>query len=277
MRNIFLMTMALLLGLMASAHTSFPKDDVKRLRKLITQKKMRTPLPVLMSDDQVCIDELYDMYRWDVQTAKLKADSIQKRHEENKFIQEHENWAGSSLLKSGKYHAVVRQIEREELRYDLYERECRIMANDRAAEQRPEPKGELLSVTYDSSGMSFNPDLPFTITKMDGDSALVTYSFKDFTFKVDGKYLSMMQEAIISEHLYQLHDNYDFKDWDLPDVPRIQMLDGQRWMFEAKFSDGTVISSSGMVPPAQNVEVIPKIYFDSVFPNSAAYKKRVAE
>ena len=266
MRNIFLMAMALLMGMTLSAQTLFHKDDVKRLRKLITQEKVRTPLPMLMSDDQACIDELHDMYKWDAQTAKLKADSMEKRHEENIFIQGHENWAGSSLLKSGKYQAVVRKIEREELRHDLYVRECRIMANDRVADQRPEPKGELLSVTYGSSGMSFNPDLPFTITKMDGDSALVTYSFKDVTFKVESKYLGMMQEAIISEHLYQLHDNYDFKDWDLPDVPRIQLLDGQRWMFEAKFSDGTVISSSGMVSPGLNVEAIPKIYFESVLP-----------
>ena len=84
----------------------------------------------------------------------------------------------------------------------------------------------------------------------------------------------MMHDAIISQHLYQLHGYYGFKDWDLPDIEKYRLLDGQKWNFEAKYSDGTVISSSGMVPAGLNVEVIPKIYFEAVFPNSDAYKKR---
>ena len=277
MRKFILLAMAVLMGVMASAQTERPKEEVKRLRKLIKKTNSRTPLPRLMSDDRSCVDELYDLPKWDRATAKLKDDSIQKRHEENIFIQEHQNWAGEYLLKSGKYHQVVSQILREELRYDMYERECRIMASEREADQRPEPKGELLSVGYSSSGMSYHPDLPFTITKTDGDSALVTYSYKNLHFKVDGKYLDMMREAIINEHLYQLHGGYYFKSWDLPDIPKDVLLDGQKWSFEAKFSDGTVISSSGMYSPEQNVGAIPKIYFDSVFPNSAAYKARMAK
>lgn len=274
MRYIFLI-MAMMVGMEACAQEQYHKDDVKRLRKLITKNKSRTPLPRLMSSDRECVDELYDLSKWDGQTAKLKADSIQKRHEENKFIQDHQDWAGPSLLKSGKYQRIVGQIEREELRYNMYERECRILAGERIADQRPEPKGELISVSYDSSGMSYNPDLPFTITKEEGDSALVTYSYKNLHFKVDGKYLDMMREAIITEHLYQLHKSYKFKSWDLPDIQKERLLDGQKWSFEAKFSDGTVIRSSGMIPAGLNVEVIPKIYFKSVFPNSAAYKARM--
>ena len=267
--------MAVFMGLMASAQTQYPKEEVKRLRKLIKQTKSRTPLPRLMSSDRVCVDELYDLPKWDAQTAKLKADSVLKRHEENLFIKDHQNWAGEKNLKSGKYNRIVSQIEREELRYNMYERECRILASERVADQRPEPEGELVSVSYDSSGMSYNPDLPFTITKLDNDSALVTYSYKNLHFKVDGKYLDMMREAIITEHLYQLHKSYKFKSWDLPDIQKERLLDGQKWSFEAKFSDGTVISSSGMIPAELNVEVIPKIYFKSVFPNSAAYKARM--
>ena len=73
MRNIILMAMALLMGMTLSAQTLFHKDDVKRLRKLVKQEKVRTPLPMLMSDDQACVDELHDMYKWDAQAAKLKA------------------------------------------------------------------------------------------------------------------------------------------------------------------------------------------------------------
>lgn len=265
--------MAMLIGMAASAQAQRPKDEVKRLRKLIKNTKYRTPLPRLMSYDQACIDELYDMAKWDGQTAKLKDDSIQKRHEENMFILEHQSWAGEKYLKSGKYLNVANMIEREEKRYDLYARECRIMASDREADQRPEPKGELLMVSYASSGMTYHPDLPFTITKTEGDSALVTYSNKELHFKVDGKHLDMMREAIITEHLYQLHSRYDFNSWDLPDVPKERWLDGQRWTFEAKFSDGIIIRSTGMIPPDLKVGVIPKIYFDSVFPNCPTNRK----
>lgn len=267
---------ALLISIAAYAQSQNPKEEVKRLRMLITQTKMRAPLPKLMSDDQACVDELYDLAEWDEQTAKLKADSIQKRHEENKFIQEHQDWAGEKNLKSGAYMKIVQMIEREELRYGLYEKECSILARNREADQRSEPKGELLSVSYGSSGMRYNPDLPFNMTKDDNDSATVTYSHKEFRFKVDRKYLDMMRDAIIKEHLYQLHSNYSIKSWDLPDIPKHILLDGQRWTFEAEFSDGTVIKSNGTAYPRLNVDIIQKIYFESVFPNSPAYKARKA-
>ena len=269
-----LLMMATFFVFMASAQTQ--KEEATRLRKLITQPKSRAPLPKLMSSDQACIDELYNLSKWDEKTAKLKADSIQKRHEENVFIQEHKNWVDEKSLKSGLYEEVVRLIEREELRYGLYEKECEISADNREADQGTEPKGELISVSYGSSGMMHNPDLPFTITKENGDSAIVSYSYMEHKFKVDRKYLDMMREAIIKENLYQLHSNYGFRSWDLPDVPKLIMLDGQEWTFRAKFSDGTIINSQGTANPQLDIDVIPKIYFDSVFPNSPAYKARKA-
>lgn len=276
MRKQSLLMIAILFGIAVSAQGQNPKDEMNRLRQLITQPKSRAPLPRLMSNDQACVDELYDLSKWDEQTAKLKADSIQKRHEENKFIQEHKNLAGEKNLKSGKYDEILRSIEREELRYALYEKECEISAANREADQRPEPKGELLSVSYGSSGMMHNPDLPFTITKENDNSAIVSYSYLEHKFKVDRKYLDMMREAIIKEHLYQLHSNYEFKSWDLPDVPKEILLDGQSWNFQAEFSDGTIISSYGTAMPGPDIDVIPKIYFESIFPNSPAYKARKA-
>ena len=268
------MMMAMFIVIATSAQTQ--KEEATRLRKLVTQPKSRAPLPKLMSFDLNCIDELYDLSKWDEQTAKLKADSIQKRHEENIFIQEHKNWVDEKSLKSGLYEEVVRLIEREELRYGLYEKECEISADNREADQRPEPKGELLYVSYGSSGMMHNPDLPFTITKENGDSAIVSYSYMEHKFKVDRKYLDMMRDAIIKEHLYQLHSSYGFRSWDLPDVPKLIRLDGQEWTFRAKFSDGTIISSQGTGNPKLDINIIPRIYFDSVFPNSPAYKARKA-
>ena len=273
MKRLILLAMVMLLGMGASAQMPYSRDGAKKLRKLLTQMKSRAPLPLLMRDDRSCVDELRDLAKWDEQTAKLKADSIQKRHEENQYIKEHRDWAGPKNLKSGLFDKIVSQIEREELRYDLYERECRILASERAADKRSEPTGELLSVSYGSSGMTYYPDLPFTMEKIDGDSALVTYSNKDTRFKVDAKYLGMMHEAIISHHLYQLHGYYGFKDWDLPDIPKYRLLDGQKWNFEAKYSDGTIIRSSGMVPAGLSVDVVPKIYFEDVLPNRDAYKK----
>ncbi len=276
MKKIIFLTMSMLMGMTVSAQAPLDKKEMKRLRNLIRKPQTRAPLPRLMCDDRSCVDELYDLSEWDAQTARLKADSIQKRHEENQFIREHEQWAGPYLLKSLKYYRAVQQIEREEMRYDLYAKECRIMAKNREADQRPVPKGELLSVSYGSSGMSYHPDLPFTVTTAEGDSALVTYSFRDLHFKADKKCLDRFREAIISERLYQLHGNYDFRSWDLPDIPKERMLDGQRWTFEARFSDGTVIHSSGMLSSGMNVGVIPKIYFDTVFPYSPAYRERKA-
>ncbi len=263
----------MLIGMGASAQAEFTQKEMKKVKSLLKLAKLSAPLPRLMTDDRSCVDELYDLAKWDEETAKLKDDSIQKRHEQNCFIKERCN----ALDEKGRAKAKValELIDREELRYDLYARECGILESNKKADQRPEPKGELLSVSYSSSGMMHNPDLPFTISKLDEDSALVTYSYRDFKFKVDKKYLDMMREAIMTEHLYQLHSGYHFRKYDLPDIPQHRILDGQEWSFEAKFSDGTVISSSGMITPQQNVGIIPKIYFESVFPNSKVYKARI--
>ena len=273
MKKYILLTMAMLIGFVAYAQTSFPKEEMKSVKALLKQAKLRAPLPRMMSEDLACVDECKEMPNWDAETVRLKDDSIQKRHGQNLFIKERVE----ALDKKSQEKAIemLLLIDREELRYNMYERECRVLTSNREADQRPEPKGELIYVSYGSSGMMHNPDLPFTITKLDEDSALVTYSYREFKFKVGKKYLDMMRNAIIAERLYQLHSSYNFKNWDLPDFPQHRLLDGQRWSFEAKFSDGTVISSSGMIPPGPNVDVIPKIYFDSVFPNSAAYKARM--
>lgn len=271
MKKSFLM-MAILISVGASAQSTFPKQELKRVKTLLKQARLRVPLPRLMSYDHICVDELYDLTKWDEETARLKADSVRKRHEENSYIKE--RFTALDERSKEQMATAMESIEREELRYDMYERECRILKNNRAADQRTEPKGELLSVTYGSSGMTYYPDLPFTISKIDGDSALVTYSHRDFKFKVDAKYLSIMRETIMAEKLYQLHGNYNFKSWDLPDIPKHRVLDGQKWWLEAKFSDGTIISSSGMIPPDLNVDAICNIYFKDVFPNSPAWKAR---
>ena len=45
MRKLVLLTMVMLMGWEASAQTPYPKDEVKRLRRLVTQTKSRAPLP----------------------------------------------------------------------------------------------------------------------------------------------------------------------------------------------------------------------------------------
>lgn len=267
------MTIAMLIGMGASAQTEFNQKEMKKVKSLLKLAKLSAPLPRLMTDDRSCVDELYNLAKWDNETAKLKDDSIRKRHEQNCFIKERCNALDEES--KTKVKRALELIDREELRFDLYARECSILESNKEADQRAEPKGELLSVSYSSIGMMHNPDLPFTISKLDEDSALVTYSYRNLKFKVDKKYLDMMHEAIVTEHLYQLHSGYHFRKYDLPDIPQYRLLDGQEWSFEAKFSDGTVISSSGMITPQQNVDIIPKIYFESVFPNSNAYKARM--
>ena len=268
-----MMTIAMLICIGASAQIEFTKKEIKKVQAMLKQAKLRAPLPRLMTDDRSCVDELHELSKWDSETAKLKDDSIQKRHEQNLYIKERCNTMDEES--KTKVERALQLIDREELRFDLYARECSILESNKEADQRAEPKGELLSVSYGSIGMMHNPDLPFTISKLDEDSALVTYSYRNLKFKVDKKYLDMMHEAIVTEHLYQLHSGYHFRKYDLPDIPQYRLLDGQEWSFEAKFSDGTVISSSGMITPQQNVDIIPKIYFESVFPNSNAYKARM--
>ena len=69
MRYIILI-MAMMVGMEACAQEQYPKEDVKRLRKLITKNKSRTPLPRLMSSDRECVDELYDLTARRMEDAK---------------------------------------------------------------------------------------------------------------------------------------------------------------------------------------------------------------
>lgn len=248
-----------------SAQAQFPKGEIRRAVKLLQKERARVPLPRLMSTDRDCIREMYDLTEWDLTLSQLKADSIHKRHAENMFIQERVAAIDTTKV-SAKMAYAMKMIGREELRYALYERECEKMARDRVADARTAPKGELLSVSYNSIGMRYHPDLPVTIAKEGADSARVTYSRHNISFNVGRKYLDMMHETIIRERLYQLHSNYNFRSWSLPDIPEQRILDGQRWTVEAQYSDGTVISSSGMMSSGLNVNAISRLFLDTILP-----------
>ena len=83
-----MMTIAMLICIGASAQIEFTKKEIKKVQAMLKQAKLRAPLPRLMTDDRSCVDELHELSKWDSETAKLKDDSIQKRHEQNLYIKE---------------------------------------------------------------------------------------------------------------------------------------------------------------------------------------------
>ena len=103
-----------------------------------------------------------------------------------------------------------------------------------------EPEGELLSIEYTHSGtmagyiyegrVKQNPDGTFVLTAMKENYGPL------FQKQIGKEAVDTFRLIIIEEKMYKYKEHYR---------PNMQVLDGEGWHFEAKFSDGTSIYSTG--------------------------------
>ena len=102
------------------------------------------------------------------------------------------------------------------------------------------PEGELVSVEYSRRGTMARAEFEGSVER-DSSGAFVLTAMKDhygplFEKKVDAEVMRHFRQIIEEEKMYKYKESY---------TPLMRVLDGWRWSFSAKFSDGSVISSHG--------------------------------
>ena len=233
------------------------KDDIKLVKQLVNNPSQRKPLPSIMTDDSICNDFVYIMEKMDESVIESMLDSARTRQKENNFLDEHIDL----VLNSEQAAAFREKMIREKLRLDYFVEEYDILKDNRRAEQREMPESELVYLYYSMSGMMNYPYMPASITRMSEDKAIVKYAppYYEKSFETSADYLQELREIVRDEKLYQLHGSYRMRTCKLPDFyEQIEILDGMSWSFEAKFADGTTISSGGERYPQQDVYKIQK-------------------
>ena len=102
------------------------------------------------------------------------------------------------------------------------------------------PEGELVSVEYSRRGTMARAEFEGSVER-DSSGAFVLTAMKDhygplFEKKVDAEVMRHFRQIIEEEKMYKYKERY---------TPMMRVLDGWRWSFSAKFSDGSIISSHG--------------------------------
>lgn len=258
MRN-WLIVMILLLGMQTYAQTSFDKKELKMVAKKVKNPKLRRPVPLLMTDDHVCHDQIMLLSKMDDSQLQLLTDSVKARQEENAYLKER---VASAVKSQDAAMEFIVKADREEQRYLYFMSEIDRVKADKAAFNRPAPKGNLVSLEFDHSGMRYYPQYPTIITYEKGDSASVVFGRMKTPVSIPCDVVKKLQDIIAQNELYRLLRSYDFLIVPLPDFPQERMLDGMRWLLNIKYSDGFEMSSSGDYIPLEALHELEKVLND---------------
>lgn len=256
----------------AIAQETYPKSELRQVKKMLKRPSARCPLPEPLSTDERCASYVFGMKKNCEVYLRLTADSIEARMAENEFIRSRLPYV--KVKKDLKVDFDV-MADRERLRADCISREARYLKLLSDAAARPAPQGELLSLEYRWSGMANHPFLPFKLTKTEGDSALVEYGYQQIKVLLADSLRTGLEKIFRDERLYHLGPYYVWQRIDLPSFPRQQVLDGEHWSLDARFSDGTRISSSGDIPPDHELSALERYYDRVIVPEIQKKRQRV--
>lgn len=102
------------------------------------------------------------------------------------------------------------------------------------------PEGELVRVEFSRHGTMARAEFEGCV-EQDSTGAFVLRAMKEtygplFEKRLDAETMNRFRQIIEEEKMYKYKERY---------TPMMRVLDGWRWSFSAKFSDGSVISSHG--------------------------------
>ena len=102
------------------------------------------------------------------------------------------------------------------------------------------PTGELISVEYTENGTRAGNKYYGSVERQENGTVILKAMKQNYDSiiekKVDAEVLTHIQNVIKEHKMYKYKEKYR---------PILQVLDGYSWSFEAKFSDGQKIYSSG--------------------------------
>ncbi len=262
MRKLFLILCLMSSCFYAKAQQNFSAEELQQVDKLLKSPQLRKPLPYMMSSDQRCYDAVFELAKLDDARMKLLADSMRIRYEENEFLLPRIKYVVKDTVQRRR---TTQRVEGEQLRYKCFTDECRLIEANRLAEQREEPKAELIYVKLSISGMAHNPRMPMSIEKGEDDYDIGKTGWKEAPCKVSKDALRQVGELLAKGKFYKLHPSYEFHRVNLPNIPMVEMLDGEHWSLVFMYADGTRISSSGSHRPEQELGELEKL-LDELIP-----------
>ena len=256
MRKITLILFLLACAFQVQAQQTYNAEQLKQVSQLLSKPSLRKPLPRMMSNDRACSDAIYQLEKLDAQQMRLLTDSMKARYEENVFILP----AIKEVVKDTvQRRRTTRSVEYENLRYKCFTEECNRIENNRKAEQRTEPQSELVYVYLSISGMANNPKMPMSIEVGEEDYDVGKTGWRETPCKVSKEALKRIHQLFSEQKFYQLHPSYEFRRINLPEIPMLEMLDGEQWSLIFMYADGTRISSSGSIRPKQSLNDLEKL------------------
>ena len=256
MRRITFILFLLACVFQAQAQQIYNAEQLKKVSQLLSKPSLRKPLPLMMSNDRACSNAIYQLEKLDAQQMRLLTDSMKARYEENVFILP----AIKEVVKDTvQRRRTTRSVEYENLRYKCFTEECDRIENNRKAEQRTEPQSELVYVYLSISGMANNPKMPMSIEVGEDDYDVGKTGWREAPCKVSKEALKRIRQLFSEQKFYQLHPSYEFHRINLPEIPMIEMLDGENWALIFMYADGTRISSSGSRRPKQSLYDLEKL------------------
>ena len=247
-----------------SPQGKYTKKELKKVVKLLKRPSLRVPLPILMSSDRLCYKWLLDNRKEGLPVFMEYNDSVKARHAENMWLLERLPYAAIKEEKAVRY---TESLKREEKRYDCYLKELNVAIADKAAEERPAPKSELVGLSFKVLGMKYYPNLPVKVKVLEGDSVKVVYGHQESICYITKKEMDEMAKIILEGELYRLHAGYSFFNVDLPDIEKIVMLDGERWYLTLRYADGTMVDSWGWYEPTKELGKLRRYIMEHVLPN----------
>ena len=253
--------MALCMMQTASAQSSVDKKTVDKVRKMVMGKVRRTPAPLFMTgDNEAYLLALDIRVESDYSKHQLSLDSAKARTLENELIAQH---VDQTAVKAEVVKAVKDSIHREKLRYDYVLDQIENKRKAAECQARKAPGGELVYLEYDFSGMAYNPAMPVVLEREKNDSVSVLSGRSKVKWMMPLEVMQRVSKVFLDNQLYKLQPGYYFEKVPLPDIPETFLLDAPHWRLDARFSDGTEISSSGEMHISE-VGPIEKILMDIV-------------
>ena len=266
MRKLSLFLVLFALSVCAHAQQTYTAQQLDMVKKMLAKPSLRTPLPRMMSDDRECESGIYELGKLSAEALEALTDSMKDRYEENEFLLPAIKYVVKDTVQRRR---TTQRVEYEQLRYKCFADECRRLENNRRAEQREEPQGELIYVKLDISGMAHNPRMPMSLEKGEGDRDIAKTGWQEAPREVAKGGLERIRALLHEQKFYQIHPGYFFRKVNLPSIPMYRMLDGEHWSLTMVYADGTRISSSGEIRPENHsLNDLERMMYEIIFPAS---------
>lgn len=129
---------------------------------------------------------------------------------------------------------------------------------------KPAPTGALVNFHYQESGTMAQPNFEYTLRR--GEAGEVTlYAFRPFA-EVEGWGDTLTVQPEVLDHVERLIKDNNLQNYKEHYQPKMEVMDGYGWSYEAVFDNGTRLHSGGSnARPSDGTLTTIAHYLDSIY------------